>query len=414
MKVNRDGLTSKVLESVENQDLRALRTTPANATQFGESLVASRTSVLELNSSYGFSRFRDIQAVTGSGSVTDGTGTIDLATGTTANSSARLEASEIGRYVPGKGGEIGVNVIIPTLPTGNQFIEWGAKDRAGDNEIIYGVDATGPYVALIRGGSQQFKVRQENWSADKLDGTGRSDITLDLTKGNIFQIDFTWYGSGEILYSVVDRLTDAYGVRTQYPIRIHSYAPNGAPSLNTPNLTPFVRVDNGGDASNISVRVGGRQYTVVGQYEPKTRLSSDFRGSVGTTTTTVIPLVSAVRKSGFADRAINLNRVQAVVTQPHVLEVRFGGALTGASFRTPTNHQADETAMEYDISATAITGGDVVAQTLADGGGGTNARLATGDLNFDLPNGDIITLCARTITGNGSIAASLLQLREEW
>lgn len=41
---------------------------------------------------------------------------------------------------------------------------------------------------------------QTNWNIDKLDGTGSSGITLDLTKVQIFTIDYEWLGSGRVRF----------------------------------------------------------------------------------------------------------------------------------------------------------------------------------------------------------------------
>lgn len=41
---------------------------------------------------------------------------------------------------------------------------------------------------------------QSTWSIDKMDGTGASLMTLDLTKMQMFYIDYTWYGAGAIRF----------------------------------------------------------------------------------------------------------------------------------------------------------------------------------------------------------------------
>jgi hypothetical protein len=41
---------------------------------------------------------------------------------------------------------------------------------------------------------------QNTWNIDKLDGTGASLMTLDLTKMQMFYMDFTWYGAGAIRF----------------------------------------------------------------------------------------------------------------------------------------------------------------------------------------------------------------------
>ena len=43
---------------------------------------------------------------------------------------------------------------------------------------------------------------QEDFTIDKLDGTGYSGVTLDPSKLNVYQINFRWLGAGEIRYAV--------------------------------------------------------------------------------------------------------------------------------------------------------------------------------------------------------------------
>lgn len=41
---------------------------------------------------------------------------------------------------------------------------------------------------------------QSSWNIDKMDGTGHSLMTLDLSKMQMFYIDYTWYGAGAIRF----------------------------------------------------------------------------------------------------------------------------------------------------------------------------------------------------------------------
>jgi len=41
---------------------------------------------------------------------------------------------------------------------------------------------------------------QSSWNIDKMDGTGASQFNIDLTKMQMFYIDFTWYGAGAIRF----------------------------------------------------------------------------------------------------------------------------------------------------------------------------------------------------------------------
>jgi hypothetical protein len=47
---------------------------------------------------------------------------------------------------------------------------------------------------------QEIKVPQSQWNLDKMDGTGPSGYTLDLSKMQMAYIDYTWYGAGFIRF----------------------------------------------------------------------------------------------------------------------------------------------------------------------------------------------------------------------
>ena len=48
------------------------------------------------------------------------------------------------------------------------------------------------------------KVPQSQWNIDKLDGTGPSGLSLDLSKMQMWYMDYSWYGAGTIRYGFRD------------------------------------------------------------------------------------------------------------------------------------------------------------------------------------------------------------------
>jgi len=48
----------------------------------------------------------------------------------------------------------------------------------------------------------ETKVRQSEWNIDKLDGTGASGYNIDLTKMQMFYIDYSWYGAGAVRFGI--------------------------------------------------------------------------------------------------------------------------------------------------------------------------------------------------------------------
>ena len=56
--------------------------------------------------------------------------------------------------------------------------------------------ATAQFVIISK--TQDFKIPQSQWNIDKCDGTGPSGYNIDLTKMQMFYIDYSWYGAGFI------------------------------------------------------------------------------------------------------------------------------------------------------------------------------------------------------------------------
>ena len=382
--------------------------------QFGEVLTSSRTPVIELNSSYGTSALRDLEAVTGSATITAANGEIILSTGATATSAADLRSLEVGRYIPGYAAQIGNGARVPTPPTGNQYAEWGGiSSNGGDDAILWGVDATGVYVKRSRNGVTETKVYQSSWNIDVVDGlngvNNPSGVALNLADGNIFQIDFTWYGYGQILWGLITNIGD-----TQTFVPVHREKVTGTTSITSPNLRTYAISDNGGDASNFDLYIGGRQYSIVGQYIPDFRFVAEYRGVV-TATTSPTPLITFKGKTGFLDRSVLMDAITVLVANnPIILEVYLDGTLTGASFGTPTNYTASETALEVDISATAITGGTLFwSEYFLNGATPSRPQLSQEFLDVDINSQAPVTLCARGIGGSANVS-TFFRMKEEW
>jgi hypothetical protein len=60
--------------------------------------------------------------------------------------------------------------------------------------------ASANYVIVSK--TQDLKIPQSQWNIDKMDGTGPSGISVDLSKMQMFYIDFTWYGAGFIRWGL--------------------------------------------------------------------------------------------------------------------------------------------------------------------------------------------------------------------
>ena len=93
---------------------------------------------------------------------------------------------------------------------------WSSEENVVKRVGLFQSTTTAPYSALEGfyfendAGTLSFNIgnptgtvnsqraTQSQWSIDKLDGTGPSGITLDLTKVQIFALDFEWLGAGRV------------------------------------------------------------------------------------------------------------------------------------------------------------------------------------------------------------------------
>jgi hypothetical protein len=239
-------------------------------------------------------------------------------------------------------------------------------------------------------------VNQSSWNGDKLDGTGPSGYTLDASKAQILWMDFEWLGVGSVRCGFI--------INGQY-IVCHTF--NNANEITTTYMTTAILPVRYEITSTSAVAATFKQVcsSVVseGGYEAT---SSDFvarRTSERTGfSTTFVPLVSVRLASGRGGAVTLIKSFQALptVTQNYEIALFKNATLTGASWAATTSSN-----MEFDQTATAVTGGTMVAQdyTTSTAQGRSTAGVDAG-YNWDLQLGsslagvsDVYTLAIRTL-----------------
>lgn len=382
---------------------------------FHEHLTAEFTPLIELDSSNGLSPvYRDKIDVAGSGTVTNGGGEHVISTGTSPSSTATLSTQERGRYQPGIVGLPGVAVRRPTAPTGDQEIWWGYSDDIDGVRI--GEDSTGVYVQMIQSGSAGSKLYQGDWNGDNLNGEGGaknwSGLTLDLSKMSIWRLPFTHYGVGPVSINVY--MVDDEG-ESQY-VNVHTFGnSSGQVFWENSKLPIRQHVSNGTSSEDVSLYVGGRHFAVTGRYNPNRRQTAEFANQVTVGTTGLTPLISFRKKDvrKFFTRSVKVSGLSVLSTENLRVEILLGGSLTGASWGAPTRVPADETALEVDTSATAISGATRADSFLAQGAQGNRASLSgIRRLGFDIPDDTIITLAATAISASSTVDAAFTMEEE--
>jgi hypothetical protein len=244
---------------------------------------------------------------------------------------------------------------------------------------------------------------QANWNGDKLDGTGASGLTLDLTHPQILWMDFEWLGVGSVRcgfiingqYIVCHTFntanvygTTVYMTTAILPVRYEITTTTSAVAATLTQICSSVISEGGYEA--MSIDHVARRTTIL-----------------GTISTTFLPLVSIRLASGRTGAVVLPNRIQVLPTTNQNYEVALvkNTTLTGATWAATVPSDSN---VDYDVAATAMTGGTIVQTDFvtATGSGGISQTSLPNDYNWDLQLGtsiagvsDVYTVAIRTVSG---------------
>jgi hypothetical protein len=277
----------------------------------------------------------------------------------TANSEIVRETTKVMSYQPGK-----------SLLSMNTFVMSPAKTNLrqrvgyfGANNGIF-LEKSGSTVSFVERSSVSGSVvdtpaAQETWNYDRLDGTGPSKLTLNLNQAQIFWTDVEWLGVGSVRCGFV--------INGQM-IHCHSFHHANILSstyITTASLPLRYEIKNTGTVSGGSTM---KQICSTAISEGGYELRGDQK-AVGTpvqtpknlaTAGTYYPVVSLQLKSANLDAIAILTAISVLGINSNPCSVGWqiirGGTLTSPSW-TPS-----EGSVEYDMSATGISGGQVMAQ----------------------------------------------------
>lgn len=243
---------------------------------------------------------------------------------------------------------------------------------------------------------------QADWNGDKLNGTGPSGITLDLTKPQILWMDFEWLGVGSVRcgfiingqYIVCHTFNTAnvygssvYMTTATLPVRYEIVSTTAAVAASMKSICCSV------------VSEGGFEQTSIDHVARRTTV-------LGTIGGTFLPLVSIRLASTALGAVVIPNRVQVLPTTSQNYEVALikNPTLTAASWSAVST----DANVEFDVAATATTGGSIVQTNYvtASGSSGVSNTSLPSAYNFDLQLGatiagvsDIYTVAIRTVSG---------------
>jgi hypothetical protein len=327
---------------------------------------------------------------------------------TSANAYAARESRFVFNYQPGK------SILIM-----NSFVFSSAMSGLVQRVGYFGTE-NGYYLQLsdynlsfvqrsnVTGNIYEEIIPQNSWNMDKLDGTGPSKVTLDITKSQLLYTDIEWLGVGTVrigfvidgIFILCHKFNHANKVPMTYittaclPIRYEIFNTKTTSSESTLKQICSTVISEGG-------------------YEPKEQLFCAIGPITGQTLTNVLIPVCTVRlASGRLDAIVLLKQINVAVNTNNDLAQWYlvlNGTLTNATF---TGSTGGSTNVEIDTSATAISGGRNIEVGYAQTGS-INTSLQSSFFeahlgrNSFIQKSDTISLCVVGLSQNPKIFWSL-------
>ncbi len=365
--------------------------------------------------------FSDVTSGTASATHIPEQSTAALTIGTASGDKLYRETKKVFSYQPGKSLQVLQTFVFAPAKT-------NLRQRAGYFSIHNGfyLELDGTTINFVRrsyasGNVVEVRVPQSEWNVDKLDGTGPSDVLLDLSKAQILWSEYEWLGVGSVrlgfaidgVFITAHQFNHANNVDTVY--------------MTTASLPCRYEIENTGTTASSSTM---KQICISvisnGGYQKQSISWTASRNTAVSVGTTYYPLVAIRLAAGREDSVILPANFAALPTTEGnfiISLIRNPDSITEGTWSTHSNAN-----VEYNSSATSMTGGTVVGEYFLAGGSGpggsgkTSAAVGldiNGLANFALqigrtnassvggPVSDVYVVAARTVSGTGSLVASI-------
>lgn len=285
-------------------------------------------------------------------------GLVNLSVTTSSGSKVYKETTKCFSYQPGK-----------SLLALNTFVMGAAKTGLRQRAGYFGA-ANGIYLELdgstlsfverssVTGSVVETRVSQSNWNGDKLDGSGESGLTLDISKAQILWTDIEWLGLGTVRLGFVingvfvichsfhhaNLITSTYITTASLPLRYEIENTAATASSSTLKQICSSVISEGG----YELR-GLQQAVSIPINSPRTL------GTAGT----FYPVISIRLKSTRLDGIVILTAISLLATSTGNFnwQVRATGDTTGGAWVSAGTNSS----VEYNITGASYANGRVVA-----------------------------------------------------
>lgn len=357
-----DRLNGIVAASSGDNGPTAITFAPSTAQDsFGRLRISSPLTLFDSSHRFDDNDLWSTDAVSGGTAVFNSyQGLVDLSVTAASGSSVIRETIKVFAYQPGKSLLVMSTFVMSPAKTGlTQRIGYYG---ANNGFYLEQADNTVSFVkrSIVTGSVVNTPVAQANWNGDKLDGTGPSGITLDLTKAQILWMDLEWLGVGSVRMGFVidgqfilchtfqhaNIITSTYITTASLPLRYEIFNTAGTTGSSTLKQICSTVISEGGyELRGAQLSAGTsitapRTFAVAGTYYPVVAIRLKSTRLDAIVIATAISLIGLGNGKNYQWRVVN------------------GGVTTsGGSWLTA----AADSSVEYNITATSATGGRVLA-----------------------------------------------------
>jgi|LakMenE01Jun11ns_1017448.scaffolds.fasta_scaffold9956727_7 hypothetical protein len=323
---------------------------------FGRLRTSSPFTIFDSQYRYGDNgKWDTLTATNGSATHVTTENVMALAVTNESGSKVIRETRRVMPYQPGKSLLILASFCLGTLKA-------NVRQRVGyfGNDDGIFLEADGETVSLkIRSRSLNttLTAARTEWNGDKFDGTGYSGRTIDFSKAQIFWMDIEWLGVGDVRCGfVVDgHLIVAHTFHNDN-VRTTTY-------MSTACLPIRYEIENlAATSGSTTMKQVCSSVISEGGYEPITKQWAATRTTAIASTSVAngyAPVVSLRLKSGYTDSIVLPSQVHILGTGNGIIyeyALIRNASITGGSW---TTHTGSGSVLEYNISATSMTGGIV-------------------------------------------------------
>ncbi len=254
-------------------------------------------------------------------------------------------------------------------------------------------------------------VAQSSFNGDVLDGTGSSAMTIDPTKGNVFEIQYQWLGFGQVLFCVENpdtgRLIVAHRIK---------YANSATTTtITNPTLPLHAKVANTSNTSNIQLYTASMGGFVQGRDNPygvRTGIVAE-NASVGTTEEPIVSVYNKLVYNGKENRStirldnIIISTVSNSGNKPVKIRFRINADISGGTAEPSMTEaiSATQSLILYDTTADAVSGGFTVSG--ADLVDGSAEVIDVKPYDFYIEPGESFHVTGETSSGSHDVAVTM-------